>query len=172
MWDSLLRSVVAFLLLLGIARWGVRRRLGKFGVFEVLAVNAMGDLTSHLAFETQHPISGGLTSVLVFAVALVAVEVGGSRLKWAERLLLRRPVPLVQNGQVDRQALASARMTLDELESELRKQGVQGVGDAKQVVLEPEGSLSVQQVDSVKEGLKRLAAALDELAERLPDRQG
>lgn len=171
MWSSLLRSVVAFLLLLVIARWGVRRRLGKFGVFELLAVNTMGDLASHLAFETQHPLASGLISMLVFAGALIAMEMAGVRFKWAERLLLRQPEQLVENGRLNRQALSRARMTVDELEAELRKQGLQGVDEARSVILEPEGSLSVQQADSVKERLKQLAAALDELAERIPERQ-
>lgn len=168
MWDSLLRSALSFLLLLVAARWIVRRRLGKFGIFELFAVNAIGDLGAHLAFETQHPLMTGVTAVIFWVGALAVMEWLLARWDWLRQTLYRQPERLLQNGQADPAALSRARMSLEELQSELRKQGVRSLGQAQEVTLEPEGSLSVVKTESVKDELKRLGAALNQLADRLP----
>lgn len=48
-----------------------------------------------------------------------------------------------------RRALEAERLTLEELRSALRKQGIQRISDAARVVLEPDGTLT-----SVPKGVK------------------
>jgi uncharacterized membrane protein YcaP (DUF421 family) len=63
----------------------------------------------------------------------------------------------VTDGKVHVGALRRELLTLAELRSALRKQGVMRVSDCKQVVLEPDGTLSVVRADVPQHALEELA---------------
>ena len=53
-----------------------------------------------------------------------------------------RPLRLVTDGRVHTGALRRERLTLAELRSALRKQGIGNIGECQRVVLEPDGTLT------------------------------
>jgi uncharacterized membrane protein YcaP (DUF421 family) len=65
-----------------------------------------------------------------------------------ERLVQGRPMRIVTDGRVHRGALRRELLTLSELRSALRKQGTARIADCRQVVLEPDGTLTVVRRDA------------------------
>ena len=74
-----------------------------------------------------------------------------------EKLVEGRPVRVVTDGKVHLGALRRELLTLSELRSALRKQGIVRIGDCKRVTLEPDGTLSVVRRDVEQRPLADLA---------------
>jgi len=102
----------------------------------------------------QNSINAGDNSLaggLVSAVTLVALNwaVGYATYRWrrVEKALQGKPVRIVTDGKIHFQEMRRQLITLAELRSALRKQGVTRVADCSRVVLEPSGTLSVIRKD-------------------------
>ena len=71
------------------------------------------------------------------------------RWRWFERLVQGRPLPLVRDGKLVMRNMKRERVTLEELRSALRKQGIDGVTVCKHAVLESDGTLTAVRNDVV-----------------------
>lgn len=165
MTDWLLRNILPFVLLVGTVHWLLRPRFGKLGVVELFLTNVLGDLVAHAAFEVDHPLVAGLGSILLWLVlaAVLQLLAGRSR-RWRPFIgYFAEPVEVVTNGKPDPAAMRRVRISLGEVETALRQHGVRGLSEARSVVVEPDGALSVQQAKESAAELQRLAAALEEL---------
>jgi uncharacterized membrane protein YcaP (DUF421 family) len=85
--------------------------------------------------------------------------VGYASYRWrrVDRLLQGRPVRIVTEGKIHFEEMRRELITLSELRSALRKQGVMRVADCEQVVLEPNGTLSVIRRDIPQASPEELA---------------
>jgi uncharacterized membrane protein YcaP (DUF421 family) len=61
-----------------------------------------------------------------------------------ERLLRPAPLLLIERGQVLRRHLRQELVTMDELMSRLREEGVTNPNDVEQAYMEPDGTISVK----------------------------
>ncbi|HZS38685.1 MAG TPA: YetF domain-containing protein, partial [Polyangia bacterium] len=94
-------------------------------------------------------LTGGLISAATLLVLNWAVGFAAYRWSWFERLVEGRPVRIITDGKVHEKTLRSQRITLAQLRSALRKQGIDGISYCKRAVLEPDGTLS-----AVKKGIE------------------
>jgi uncharacterized membrane protein YcaP (DUF421 family) len=160
----LFRNLVTMGLLVLMARWVAGPRLGKLGLIDLLMVNAIGDLASHTVFDEHHPFLPGVGSIAFWIIVAAFTGYLTRRYPAFRRFYYGQPHELVRDGQVDLQSMRKAGVGLADLESELRKQGVKRLDEAKNVTLEPDGSIAISNASETAQELKRLAAALTSLA--------
>ena len=117
-----------------------------------------------IANAVQNSINAGdnsLTGGLISAVTLVALNwlVGWAVYRWPrlERLVQGRPVRIVTDGRVHLPAMRRELLTLSELRSALRKQGIANIGECSRIILEPDGTLTAVRVGFEPRGLAELA---------------
>jgi uncharacterized membrane protein YcaP (DUF421 family) len=117
-----------------------------------------------VANAVQNSINAGDSSLaggVVSAITLVVLNwtVGWAAYRWrrVERLVAGRPIRLVTDGRIHVRALRGELLTLSELRSALRKQGIMRISDCEQVVLEPDGTFSVVRRGVEQHSLAELA---------------
>ena len=137
------RCLVVFLWGIVIVRFGDRRLLGRNAGFDVLLLVILGSVLSR-AINGQAPFfrTLGVSAALVLFHHLLAVAT--SRWSWLSRVVKGNPRLLVVDGKILNEELRRARVTLDDLEENLRLNG--NVAHAQQVVearLERNGTVSV-----------------------------
>lgn len=152
--DWIVRNMLAFIVLVALTRLLVRRRFAKTTVLEIFLANTIGDLAAHAAFERQHSLLAGLGSITLWVAAAVLLHLLASRWNWFERLLFGQSVEVVKAGAIDTAALHRLQISLSELESELRKQGVRELGQVQSASVEPDGAVAVERADSVAQELR------------------
>ena len=142
-WELILRGTLMYWFLFLVFRFVMRRDVGAIGVADVLLLVLIAD-------ASQNAMSGGYESVTDGAI-LVATIVGWNwLLDWAafrfpvvRRLAEAPPLRLVHHGRVMRANLRRELMTLEELQSKLREQGITDLADVKLAYMEPDGQISV-----------------------------
>jgi len=141
------RAVVVYGFLLVALRVAGRRELAQMTSFDLVLLLVISNAVQNSINAGDNSLAGGLVS----AVTLVALNwvLGYATWRWrgVERLVEGKPVRIITDGRVHVGALKSELLTLSELRSALRKQGVVRISDCKQVTLEPDGTLSVVRRD-------------------------
>ena len=142
LWSLVLRGVVVYLFLVAALRLSGRSELGQMTSFDLVLLLLVSNAVQNSLNAGDNSLGGGLVSAATLFLLNRAVGYAAWRWRWFERLVQGRPLRLVTDGRVHEGALRSERLTLAELRSALRKQGIARIGDCQRVVLEPDGTLT------------------------------
>jgi uncharacterized membrane protein YcaP (DUF421 family) len=148
--ELVLRGTLVYWLLFLIFRFILRRDVGAVGIADILLLVIVAD-------AAQNAMSGGYDTVAEGAI-LVFTIIGWNwlldflsfhvpairRFSTPQRLLL------VQRGVLQRRNLRREYITLEELQSKLREQGIEKMADVKHAWLEADGQISVIRMESAE----------------------
>ena len=136
------RATVVYGFLLAALRIAGRRELAQMTSFDLVLLLVISNAVQNSINAGDNSLAGGLVS----AVTLVGLNwaLGYATWRWraVERVVQGPPIRIVTDGKVHLRALRKELLTLSELRSALRKQGIMRIGDCQQVTLEPDGTLS------------------------------
>jgi uncharacterized membrane protein YcaP (DUF421 family) len=155
-WALVVRSVAVYVFLMIALRMAGRRELGQMTTFDLVLLLVLANAVQNSINAGDNSLGGGLISALTLLVVNFAVGEAMYRSRWFERLVQGRPVTLVRNGKLVWRNMKRERVTLEELRSALRKQGVDGVSVCKQAVLESDGTLTAVRDDITQHALADL----------------
>ncbi len=138
-----LRAVVVYGFLLVALRVAGRRELAQMTSFDLVLLLVISNAVQNSINAGDNSLTGGIVSAVV--LVLLNWTIGYATFRWrrVERLVEGKPLRIVSDGKVHMGALKRELLTLSELRSALRKQGIVRIADCRLVVLEPDGTLSV-----------------------------
>lgn len=139
----LIRTVIVYVILLGIMRLMGKRQLGELEISELVTTLLLSEIAS-LPIENQSiPLVYAiipLVTILVFEVTLSIILVKCPRLK---NLASARPSVLIRHGILDQKELRRIRISIDELVSEVRQSGLASLDEVDYAILEQNGKISI-----------------------------
>ena len=139
----ILWAVVAFLFLLFSAKIMGQRSISQLRLIDFVIALIIGNIMAHPLSDENLGLKGSMITMTVL-VLLYLMGVFLS-LKWHKfrNLVDHQPFPLIKNDQILYKNLAKARISLDLLLSELRKQKVSDVQHVALALWEPDGNISI-----------------------------
>ena len=139
----LFRTVLIYLCVLFAMRLMGKRQLGELQPEELVSTMLISNLASISIESEDVPVTASLIPLFLIA----SLELLGSVLSFYSRrfsnLLAGRPKTVIQNGEIDQQALRMLRLTAADLLEALRGKDIYDPRDVSYAVIETNGSLSV-----------------------------
>jgi uncharacterized membrane protein YcaP (DUF421 family) len=163
--EKAVRTIAVYLGLLVLLRLGGKRQLAQMNTFDLIVLLLLSNVVQNAIIGTDDSLLGGLLGATILIAANYLIVRATFLHSLATRILQGTPTPLVQGGQVDERALRHELITVAELEATLQKQGMGGLDNVEEVVLEPEGSVTVRQKEQPT--LADVLAALERIEQRL-----
>jgi uncharacterized membrane protein YcaP (DUF421 family) len=142
-WQMMLRGTVVYWFLFLVFRFILRRDVGSMGVADLLFVVLVADAASNAMQGEYKTISDGLVLLATLVGWNFVVDWLGFRFKVVSRFLEPPAEILIKHGRPNLRVLRREMITLEELGSKLREQGVDDVVQVRVARLEPDGQLSV-----------------------------
>ena len=146
--DIALRATVIFIALYLLVRLMGKRELGQMTPFELIVLVVIGDLIQQGVTQNDFSLTGAIIAVSTIAFLALLMSWASYLWPWAERLLEGEPRVIVQDGEVLTANLRRNRLTVGEIESEMRLAGIARMADVEWAILEPRGKISfIQRTD-------------------------
>jgi len=142
-WEYVLRSVVVYVVLLGMIRLSGKRTMGQFTPFDVLLIVLLGNAVQNALLGTDTSLLGGLLLAAVLISLNWTTGYLASRSRRIERLIEGVPVILARDGRLFEEVLRKELVSLNDFEEALRQNGELGLADVKYAILETDGRISV-----------------------------
>jgi uncharacterized membrane protein YcaP (DUF421 family) len=141
--DWILRSIVSFVFLLFAAKLMGQRSISQLRFLDFIIALTLGNILAHPLSDERLGLKGSMTTTLVLIFLYVAAT--WLSLKWPlfRRYLDPPPIKLIKNGQIQFHNLSIARISIDYLFSELRKEKVEDIQKVSLAIWEPGGNISV-----------------------------
>lgn len=153
------RAAVVYGFLVVALRVAGRRELAQMTSFDLVLLLVISNAVQNSLNAGDNSLGGGLVSAVTLLVLNWAVAFATWRWRRLETLVQGKPLRIVTDGKIHLGALRRELLTVMELRSALRKQGIMRISDCKQVVLEPDGTLSAVRNDVLQHPLEELAHA-------------
>jgi uncharacterized membrane protein YcaP (DUF421 family) len=141
--ELIVRTVIVYVIFVAILRVFGKRELGQFTIFDLalllLAANALQPAMTGPDTST----AGGLVILATIFALNGLTAMARERLPWVRRLLEPQPRVLARDGAWIEDAVRAEDLDTEDLEAALREHGIERIEDARLVVLEQDGSISV-----------------------------
>jgi uncharacterized membrane protein YcaP (DUF421 family) len=140
--EKILRPIIVYLFLIIGFRLAGKRELAQLNPFDLVVLLTISNTVQNAIIGNDNSVAGGLLGAATLLVVNWLV------VRWiflhprVERLVEGTPTVLVDHGVVNHRALGRELVTLDELQTAARRQGLLSLEDADRVVLETSGALT------------------------------
>jgi len=145
----LFRAIAVYLFLVVGLRLAGRREMAQLTTFDLILLLILSNAVQNSINAGDNSLGAGLISALMLLV--LNWVVGWAAYRWPafERLIQGRPMVMITDGKIHFRNLRRERITLEELRSALRKQGIEAVSECRHALLESDGTLT-----AIKKGVK------------------
>jgi uncharacterized membrane protein YcaP (DUF421 family) len=140
--DIFIRATVIFWAIYVIVRLLGKRELAQLTPFELLVLIATGDLIQQGVTHNDFSMTAAIIAVATFGFWASLLSWGTFLSRRAEALFDGMPSVLVRDGEVIDGNLRRDRVTMAELESEMRLAGIAHLRDVAWAIVEPKGRIS------------------------------
>ena len=141
----LLRTAIIYILLISVMRLMGKRQIGELEISDLVTTFLISEIASLPISDPELPISHAIVPIVVLLNLEIGISLLNSRFPKFKFLFTARPSTLIRDGKLCQKALSDARLSFDELFSELRQQGVDDISQIKYAILEQNGNITVIQ---------------------------
>lgn len=145
----MIRGTIIYLVLFLFMRI-LRREAGALGIADLLVVVLIADASQNAMGSKYESITEGIVLVGTILFWDYFLDRIAFRFPTLGRLLRPKPLLLIKDGALIRRNLQKEMITIDELKSQLREQGIEEIKDVKKSYLEGDGKISVVKRDASK----------------------
>ncbi|WP_438350406.1 DUF421 domain-containing protein [Paenibacillus sp. FA6] len=141
--EWVLRAIVSFVFLLLVTKVMGQRSISQLRFLDFIIALTLGNIIAHPLSDERLGVKGSMLTTVTLIILYVAAT--WLSLKWPlfRRYLDPLPITLIRNGQIQFHNLSKARISIDFLFCELRKEKVVNIEYVSLAVWEPGGTISV-----------------------------
>jgi uncharacterized membrane protein YcaP (DUF421 family) len=139
----IVRGTLTYLLLFLILRFFLKRQTGVIGIADLLVVVLVADAAQNAMAAEYKSITEG--ALLVFTIVFwnYAVDWLGYRFPALQRFVRPPPLQLIKDGRMLVRNMCQEMITAEELNSQLRQQGIESCDEVKEAYIEGDGRISI-----------------------------
>lgn len=145
--EMVVRGTMMYLGLFVLMRVVLKREAGSLGMSDILVVVLIAEGASNGLSAEYQSIPEGLTLVASILISAYVIDWLTYHVPAIAQLVDQKPLPLVRDGRILQRNLRKELITRDELQSQLRQQGVEDVSEVKMACMESDGHISVVKAD-------------------------
>ncbi len=138
-----LRTSGLYLGLLVAMRIVGKRKVGQMAPSDIIVLLLIGDAAQNAMTDGESSFWGSIVAVLALLLTDHAVAWLTYRFRWAETFLEGRPLTLYRDNRFNEPQLRSERITRQDLATALRAHGCDTLDGVREIVLEPNGMVSL-----------------------------
>ncbi len=138
-----IRIILIYALLVGTMRIMGKRQIGELQLSELVTTILLSELASQPITDSQIPFAFALIPIAVLLSIEVILSFAVTKLPFLKPIFDGKPNILISHGVIDQKEVAKVRISLEELLSSLRIEGIGDISEVDYAILEHNGQLSV-----------------------------
>ena len=139
----LVRTVIIYILLSLSLRIMGKRQLGELDVMELVSTLLISELASIPIDDPDIPLLNAIIPILLILSAEVILSTLKNKSEKLKETLEGKPVYIIYKGRLLQDALKENRISINEVLSEMRTQGIGDISEVNYAIMEQNGSLSL-----------------------------
>lgn len=139
----LLRTLLIYVVLMIAMRMMGKRQIGELEVSDLITTLLISEIASLPITDSDIPVSHAVVPIVMLMTFEVATSTLVANVPRVKKWITARPAKLIDNGRICQAEMKKARISADELISELRQREITELAEVRYAILEPNGKISV-----------------------------
>lgn len=140
----IIRSAIAFFSLLLLTRIMGKQQIAELTFFDYVVGITIGSIASNLSVQVNQNTAATLAGMTVWAILPIILAFLSLNNVWIRKVVEGEGTVVIQNGRILEKNLGRIRLSIDDLLSQMRIQGVFDIADVEYALFESNGKLSIQ----------------------------
>lgn len=145
--ELVIRGTAMYWFLFCIFRFALRRDVGSIGIADVLLIVLIADASQNAMAGEYRSVADGAVLVATLVGWNVLMDWAAFRFDALARVMEAPPLLLIHRGRIVHRNLRREFLKVEELQAELRKQGVDDISRVRAAYMESDGHISVLKFD-------------------------
>lgn len=137
-----IRTIIIYVILNVMLKIMGKRQIGELEVNELVSTLLISEIGALPISDTNIPLLPSIIPILFIASAEVIISIIKNKSAIIKRAVEGEPVYIIYKGRLRQKALADNRISINELLTEMRTQGIADIRDVRYAILEQNGKLS------------------------------
>lgn len=150
-----IRTVIIYVLLSISLRIMGKRQLGELDVSELVSTLLISEIASIPIDDPDIPLLNAIIPILFILSVEIILSTIKNKSEKLKKVIEGRPDYIIYKGRLLQKVLSESRISINELLSELRSQGIGNINEVEYAAIEQNGALSI-----IKKGDSELAHSL------------
>ncbi|WP_066067696.1 DUF421 domain-containing protein [Neobacillus soli] len=138
-----LRAVVTFIFLLIAVKIMGSRAISQLRLLDFIIALMLGNIIAHPLSDQRIGLKGSVISTIVIIVLYLMGIFLNLKWTWLRNTIESSPIPLIKEGEIIYKGLKKARISIDLLLAELRKEKIEDVKKVALALWESDGKMSI-----------------------------
>lgn len=138
-----IRTIIIYLVLNVIMKIMGKRQIGELEVNELVTTLLISEIAAAPVTDTDLPLFGAVIPILFISAGEVAVSYIKNKSDRLKRLVEGVPAYIIYKGSLRQQVLSENRISINEILTEMRIQGIGDIGEIEYAILEQNGKISL-----------------------------
>ena len=139
----LFRTLIIYIALILTMRLMGKRQIGELEVTDLVTTLLISEIASLPITNQEIPVSFAIIPMGILLVLEVCSSWILIKFPKLKGLVSARPTVIIKNSVLDQSALRNSRISIDELMSEIRQQGLTDLSQVEDAILEKDGKLTI-----------------------------
>ena len=141
--ETFVRGTLTYVMLFLILRFLLKRQSGVIGIADLLVVVLIADAAQNAMANEYKSVTEGALLVLTIVFWNYFLDWLGYRFPKLQRLVRPAPLLLIKDGTMLFRNMRQEMITREELDSQLRQQGIESCAEVKEAYIEGDGRISI-----------------------------
>ena len=139
----IIRSLIIYAILTCMLRVMDKRQIGELQISELITTLLLSELAAMPIENPDVPLSFFIIPILLLVALELFISDLKNRIPFLKKVFASPPAVLVRYGEPDQEEMQRMRVSVEELLSALRLEGITSIKDVAYAILEQNGKLSV-----------------------------
>ena len=137
-----IRTIIIYFVLNIMLKIMGKRQIGELEVNELVSTLLISEIGALPISDTDIPLLPSLIPILFIASAEVIISIVKNKSALLKRAVEGEPTYIIYKGRLRQKALAENRISINEVLTEMRTQGIADINEIRYAILEQNGKLS------------------------------
>ena len=141
----LFRTIFIYIMLIIAMRLMGKRQIGELEISDLITTFLISEIATLPITDPEIPFLHSIIPIIILLTLEVVISMLLAKVPILKSILSARPTTLIKDGAILQKAMRDARISFDELFSELRSQSIYDISEVKYAILEQNGKITVVQ---------------------------
>ncbi len=139
----IIRTVIIYVFLVIIMRLMGKRQLGELDVGELVITILLSEIATLPITESDKPMWTAIVPITILASLEILSSLLILKFPLIKKTLSSKPSVIISHGKIDLKTLKNVRVSVEELMSQIRQNGVYDITEVDYAILEENGKMSI-----------------------------
>jgi uncharacterized membrane protein YcaP (DUF421 family) len=141
--EIVLRTVVVYVVVLGLLRLAGKRELGQMSAADLVVILVIANAVQNAMNGGDNSLTGGVVAAATLVGMNFVLDRFGRRVPFLGHLVIEEPTLLLQDGKFIREHMEREHVDEDEVAMAAREHGINDLAQVSAAILEVDGSISI-----------------------------